>query len=84
MTIYEAEKYWREEFRKVKEDLARAEKELNDLRHAPSLAVIQLGGATKDGGAWRPIEMFDENDEETESERRMWAARDSYDMRDGK
>lgn len=61
----------------------RLQKAVKDLSHAPSLAESRSGGTTKDGGAWQP-DLFDDNDGETESERRTWAARDSYDMRDGK
>lgn len=59
--------------------------ELRDLSRVPSLSVSSGGGTTKDEGA-RPLDLdlFDENDGETEAERRMWAARDAYDMRDGK
>lgn len=66
---------------KVQKEILR----LRDLSRAPSLAVSSEGDTTKDGGA-RPLDLdlFDENDGLTESDRRMWAARDAYDMRDGK
>lgn len=61
------------------------QKTIKNLSHAPNLAVSPERDTTKEEGAW-PLDLdyFDENDGETESERRMWAARDAYDMREGK
>lgn len=60
-------------------------KELKDLSRASSLAVSSERDTTKDGEARHlDLDLFDENDELTEAERREWAARDKYDMRDGK
>lgn len=59
--------------------------ELRNLNPVPSLAQTQPSGeaTSKDGGAG-PLDLFDEIDGETESQRRAWASADNYDMRDGK
>ncbi len=64
---------------------AHFQRDIKNLGHVPSVEVSSERGTTKHGGAWpTDFDLFDENDGETESERRMWAARDSYDMREGK
>jgi len=74
-----------------------ADMELRDLSRASSLMGSEVGSVTKDGEArlnfddktfadgmsrWlRANEYTEQQEDETEAERRMWAARDSYNMR---
>ena len=61
------------------------QKAFEDLGRAPSLMVNSERDKPIDERA-RPLDygMFDENDGMSEPQRRMWTARDNYDMREGK